>query len=188
MAGQSSSRDRPEQTRPTTPDRPPSTPCVCPRNRTLLRLGRRLSSGLGKLPAEARTRHRAFVLSRQNADGGFSGREGGSDLYYTGFAVRTLAVLEVLTAEDCRRIADFLRSCQRLEVTVIDLVSWLYCALVVQAASGIDVLQDFDPAWPERLAETLESFRTKDGGYAKTHEGAAGEHVSFVSGRRCVMN
>jgi hypothetical protein len=57
----------------------------------LLRLGRRLSSGLGKLPAEARARHQAFVLSRQNADGGFSGREGGSDLYYTGFGLRGLS-------------------------------------------------------------------------------------------------
>jgi geranylgeranyl transferase type-2 subunit beta len=147
----------------------------------LLRLGRRLSSGLANLPAEARARHQAFVLSRQNADGGFSGRDGGSDLYYTGFAVRTLAVLEVLTAEDCRRIAGFLRSCQRMQVSVIDLVSWLYCALVVQAASGIDVLQNFDREWPARLAEVLESFRTKDGGYAKTHEGALGStYHSFL--------
>jgi geranylgeranyl transferase type-2 subunit beta len=102
----------------------------------LLRLGRRLSTGLAALPDEARARHRAFVLSRQNGDGGFSGREGGSDLYYTGFAVRTMAILNVLSDDDCRKIADFLRSCQRMQVTVIDLVSWLYCALVVQAASG----------------------------------------------------
>src|SRR5262249_48721749 len=91
----------------------------------LLRLGRRLSAGLTELPADARVRHREFVLSRQNGDGGFSGREGGSDLYYTGFAVRTLAVLNVLTADDCRRIGGFLQSCQRMQVTVIDLVSWL---------------------------------------------------------------
>ena len=147
----------------------------------LLRLGRRLSAGLAPLPAEARARHQAFVLSRQNADGGFSGREGGSDLYYTGFALRTLAVLNLLSADDCRRIAAFLKSCQRMQVTVIDLVSWLYCALVVQAAAGIDVLQGFDAAWPERLAELLESFRTKDGGYAKTHEGALGStYHSFL--------
>jgi geranylgeranyl transferase type-2 subunit beta len=147
----------------------------------LLRLGRRLSSGLAVLPAEARARHRAFVLSRQNGDGGFSGREGGSDLYYTGFAVRTLSILNVLSTDDCRRIAAFLKSCQRMQVTVIDLVSWLYCALVVQAAGGIDVLHDFDQAWPERLAGLLESFRTKDGGYAKTHEGALGStYHSFL--------
>jgi geranylgeranyl transferase type-2 subunit beta len=147
----------------------------------LLRLGRRLSKGLGGLAAADRARHQAFVLSRQNSDGGFSGREGGSDLYYTGFAVRTLAVLNVLTEADCRTIAGFLRSCQRMEVTVIDLVSWLYCALVIQAAAGIDVLEDFDPNWPERLAIVLESFRTSDGGYAKTHEGALGStYHSFL--------
>src|SRR5579863_1329720 len=147
----------------------------------LLRLGRRLSLGLAELPADVRARHRTFVLSRQNPDGGFSGREGGSDLYYTGFAVRGLALLDGLSADDCRRIASYLKSCQRMQVTVIDLVSWLYCALMVQAAGGIDVLSDFDPAWSERLADTLESFRTKDGGYAKTHEGAAGStYHSFL--------
>src|SRR5262245_32068426 len=147
----------------------------------LLRLGRRLSAGLANLPADARTRHRAFVLSRQNGDGGFSGREGGSDLYYTGFAMRTLSILGVLSDDDCGKVAAFLRSCQRMQVTVIDLVGWLYCALVVQATSGIDVLRDFDPAWPDRLADVFESFRTNDGGYAKTHEGAAGStYHSFL--------
>src|SRR5258708_18400908 len=102
----------------------------------LLRLGQRLSSGLAHLPAASRARHQAFVLSKQNADGGFAGREGGSDLYYTAFAVRSLAILNVLGEADCGQIAGFLRSCQRMQVTVIDLVSWLYCALVVQASSG----------------------------------------------------
>lgn len=147
----------------------------------LFHLARRLTSGLAQFPAESRARHRAFVLSRQNPDGGFSGREGGSDLYYTGFAVRTLSVLDVLTEGDCRKVTGFLRSCQRAQVSVIDLVSWLYCALVVQATGGVDVLVDFDPEWPSRLAETLESFRTRDGGYAKTHEGALGStYHSFL--------
>lgn len=147
----------------------------------LIRLGRRLTGGLSHLDAARRERHRTFLLAQQNPDGGFSGREGGSDLYYTGFAVRGLAVLNVLSAEDCRRVADYLRRHSRAQVTVIDLVSWLYCALVVQAVGGIDVLVDFDPNWPDRLAEILESFRTKDGGYAKTHEGAAGStYHSFL--------
>lgn len=147
----------------------------------LLRLGTRLSAGLAGLTEEVRARHRAFILSRQNADGGFSGREGGSDLYYTGFAVRSLAVLRELHGEDCQRIADFLRAAGRTNVTVIDLVSWLYSALVVQGIGGIDVLSSVDADWPDRLAEILESFRTKDGGYAKTHEGAAGStYHSFL--------
>lgn len=147
----------------------------------LIRLGNRLTAGLARMDAARRDRHRQFFLARQNSDGGFSGREGGSDLYYTGFAVRGLAVLASLTEEDCGRIAAYLRQNSRTQVTVIDLVSWLYCALVVQAVSGIDVLADFDPDWPQRLAETLETFRTEDGGYAKTHEGAAGStYHSFL--------
>ncbi|HTI51929.1 MAG TPA: prenyltransferase/squalene oxidase repeat-containing protein [Planctomycetaceae bacterium] len=147
----------------------------------LLRLGRRLSSGLSRLPADRRERVRRFVLGRQNADGGFSGREGESDLYYSGFAVRSLSILGALTAEDCDRIAGYLRRAARTQVTVIDLVSWLYCALIVQAGGGGDVLAEFDAAWPDRLATMFETFRTRDGGYAKTHEGAAGStYHSFL--------
>jgi geranylgeranyl transferase type-2 subunit beta len=147
----------------------------------LLQLGRRLSSGLARLPVDRQAKHRTFVQQQQNSDGGFSGREGGSDLYYTGFAVRSLAVLGALDDENCRRIADYLRGAARSQVTVIDLVSWLYCAVIVQAGAGIDVLADFDPHWSDRLAEMLESFRTRDGGYAKTHEGAAGStYHSFL--------
>src|SRR5262249_34513913 len=110
-----------------------------------------------------------------------SGREGGSDLYYTGFAVRSLAVLGGLSEEDCRRVAGYLRTAGRSQVSVIDLVSWLYCALIVQGRAGIDVLSSVAADWPDRLAEILESFRTKDGGYAKTHEGAAGStYHSFL--------
>lgn len=147
----------------------------------LLRLGRRLTGALARMPAERRERHRAFILARQNADGGFSGREGGSDLYYTGFAVRGLSILGTLDEATCGRLAGYLRGSAQRQVTVIDLVSWLYCALIVQATSGTDVLADFDPQWPDRLAMMLESFRTRDGGYAKTHEGAAGStYHSFL--------
>jgi geranylgeranyl transferase type-2 subunit beta len=70
-----------------------------------------------------------------------------------------------------------------MHVSVIDLVSWLYCALMVQLHGQIDVLAQAPADWPERLAQLLESFRTPDGGYAKTHEGAAGStyHTFLVA-------
>ena len=52
-----------------------------------------LTAGLGSLSqpfVEAQVR---FVASCQQADGGFRGRQGESDLYYTDFALRTLAWL-----------------------------------------------------------------------------------------------
>ena len=54
----------------------------------LPRLTARLGNALARLPDEFRDRHAEFLRRCQNPDGGFPGREGGSDLYYTGFALR----------------------------------------------------------------------------------------------------
>ncbi|HZT83005.1 MAG TPA: prenyltransferase/squalene oxidase repeat-containing protein, partial [Gemmataceae bacterium] len=80
----------------------------------------RLADGLARLPADFRDRHAAYLRAGQNADGGFSGREGGSDLYYTGFALRGLAVLGALTPDVCERAAGFLRQSLRQEASVVD--------------------------------------------------------------------
>ena len=56
--------------------------------------------------AEQRDRHATFVRSAQAPDGGFTDRHGGADLYYTGFALRSLAVLDALTPAICERTDD----------------------------------------------------------------------------------
>lgn len=159
----------------------------------LFRLDERLARGLSRLDPVRREKHRQFLLSQQNTDGGFGGRgmpsdepgaapEGReSDLYYTAFGIRALAALKSFTADDAARVAQYLRLSRQRQASVIDVVSWLYSALMVQAASGIDVLDDADPNWPQELARILEGFRTSDGGYAKTHEGAIGStYHSFL--------
>jgi geranylgeranyl transferase type-2 subunit beta len=148
----------------------------------LLRLANRLQQGLARLDGARRERHRMFILSRQQANGGFAGREGDSDLYYTGFAVRGLAILGGLTADECRSIGGFLRGHDPQRLSVIDLISWLYSALVVQASGGEDPLAGGPADWDDRIAATLESVRTADGGYAKSREGAAGStYHSFLT-------
>jgi geranylgeranyl transferase type-2 subunit beta len=52
-----------------------------------------LRPGISGLSETFKATQIAFVLSRQQPDGGFCGRQGGSDLYYTDFALRTLAWL-----------------------------------------------------------------------------------------------
>jgi len=79
-----------------------------PTDSYLVQLTTRLTEGLSRLPDDFRSRHAAFLTACQNPDGGFSGREGGSDLYYTGFGLRGLAVLNALTPEICNRAAGFL--------------------------------------------------------------------------------
>jgi geranylgeranyl transferase type-2 subunit beta len=148
--------------------------CFMPMEPYLPRLTLRLAAGVSRLPAEVRARHAAYLAAAQNADGGFSGREGGSDLYYTGFALRGLAVLDALTLDISERAASFLRDTLTRQASAIDFFSLLYSCLLVQLTGGPDVLGASPPGWPERVADTLESFRTSDGGYAKTAGGISG--------------
>ena len=53
----------------------------------------RLAGGIAALSEDFRASQAKYALAAQRDDGGFAGREGGSDLYYTGFALRSLAML-----------------------------------------------------------------------------------------------
>ncbi len=149
----------------------------------LAKLTSRLAEGLSMQTPAFRERHAAFLLSWQNRDGGFSGREGGSDLYYTAFALRGLAVLDALSDKVCDRAAAYLKECLKGQTSVVDFFSFLYACLIVQAFGGPDVLADSSPDWPERVADTLESFRTGDGGYGKTNDAKSGStYHTFLVG------
>ena len=139
----------------------------------LFRLADRVARGLNKLETTRLARHRDFLRSQQMPDGGFRGREGDSDLYYTGFAVRALAVSGGLSGQDSEQLANYLSTFAPLELGVIDLLSWLYSALVVQTHGGRDVLADAPEDFAQQVAVKLETTRLDDGGYAKSTEGAA---------------
>jgi geranylgeranyl transferase type-2 subunit beta len=143
----------------------------------------RLAEGLAHLPAALRDRHARFLRDKQNPDGGFSGREGESDLYYTGFALRGLSVLDALTPEISNRAAAYLRGCLSSRASVVDLFSLLYACLLVQASGGPDALADSATDWPQRVAAMLETFRTPDGGYNKSPGAtAASTYHTFLVG------
>lgn len=133
----------------------------------------RLALGVGELPEEVRARHAAWLLARQNGDGGFSGREGGSDLYYTGFALRSLSLLGALQGGVAERAAGFLRGQLQRQVAIIDFLSLVYGAMLLESAAGSDVFAGAAPGWRNAVAAELERFRRADGGYAKTEEGAS---------------
>jgi geranylgeranyl transferase type-2 subunit beta len=140
----------------------------------LFQLTTHLGEGIARLPEKFRQRHSAYLAACQNPDGGFSGREGGSDLYYTGFGLRGLAVLNALTPEVCYRAAGFLRPSLTQHASVVDFFSLLYSCALVQLGGGPDVLTDSPTDWPDRVAATLETFRTPDGGYGKSVGDRAG--------------
>jgi geranylgeranyl transferase type-2 subunit beta len=134
----------------------------------LTRLTTTLAAGLSRQPTSFRHRHIRYLESCQNADGGFGGRDPASDLYYTAFALRSLALLDSLKPEPAERAAAYIRERLQGSATIVDFFSLLYACLLVQSASGIDPLAEAPTDWPERVANLLESFRTPDGGYGKT--------------------
>jgi geranylgeranyl transferase type-2 subunit beta len=131
----------------------------------------RLAAGVGRLPESLRMRHADYLKSAQREDGGFAGREGASDLYYTSFALRSLALLGELDGEPAERAAAFLKNRMTGQAPIIDFVSLLYGAALLDSAAGIDVFSEAPPAWRDNLATLFEQFRRPDGGYAKTEEG-----------------
>ncbi|HOF87171.1 MAG TPA: prenyltransferase/squalene oxidase repeat-containing protein [Armatimonadota bacterium] len=58
----------------------------------LATLDRLLADGVTRLPRPFVARQVRFIERRQGADGGFPGRQGGADLYYTDFALRVLTL------------------------------------------------------------------------------------------------
>lgn len=140
----------------------------------LLRLTVQLAAGLQDLDPARAARHRDFLLKFQREDGGFSGRAGGSDLYYTSFAVRALALLGALDESSAGKLASYLkRTARQPGYSLIDLVSWFYSAITVQLAGSLAAFDDFE-SLADEVSSALETFRRTDGGYAKTHEGGAG--------------
>jgi len=131
----------------------------------------RLATGLEGIPPDALQQHADFLLSAQRPDGGFAGREGGSDLYYTGFAVRALAISGRLHGPPAQHVAKFLTASLNRPAAVVDLLSLIYAGRLVEEAAGCDVFGTCQTTWPVEVAGMLESMRRDDGGYARTPEG-----------------
>src|SRR5262245_10711686 len=140
----------------------------------LAQLTARLAAGLLQKPPAFRDRHSRYVCSCQNTDGGFCGRDPASDLYYTGFALRNLVLVDALRPEIAQKTAVYLRSRLSGQTTPIDFFSLLYSCLLIQTTAGVDVLEGAADCWQERAAHLLESFRAKDGGYGKSPGAVAG--------------
>lgn len=139
----------------------------------LQQLTLRLAAGVLQLPEAVRGVHADFIRSRQRSDGGFPGREGDSDLYYTGFALRSLFLLGELSGPVADRAAEFLRSRWQPKQNVLDLLSLVYGATLLEWSAGLDVYGSPTPPWQDAIAHALHQLRRDDGGFAKTPEGGA---------------
>jgi geranylgeranyl transferase type-2 subunit beta len=133
----------------------------------------RLASGLGQWDERTRQRHSAWLLNKQQVDGGFPGREGGSDLYYTSFALRSLSILGELHGEPADLAAAFLGSRLQSRQSVIDALSLIYSAAMLESSAGLDIFANVSTDWRQNITAWIETLRRDDGGYAKGSEGIA---------------
>jgi geranylgeranyl transferase type-2 subunit beta len=133
----------------------------------------RLAVGVAELPEAVRARQAAYYRQAQREDGGFAGREGGSDLYYTGFGLRGMSVLGELYGEPAERAAGFLRGRLSGRESIVDFLSLIYGATLLEVSAVVHVFADVEGDWKTAVADALESLRREDGGYAKGPEGIA---------------
>ncbi|RMG41708.1 MAG: geranyl transferase, partial [Planctomycetota bacterium] len=129
------------------------------------------------LAPERRARHRDVILQSRTPDGGFRGREGHSDLYYTSFALRGLVTVGDTAGFD--ETASFLRTHEPSQLSVVDVLSWLSSAALLELVTGESIAEDTD-ALAARLTERFESLRTPEGGYARTQGAQASTYQSFL--------
>jgi len=140
----------------------------------LEQLTARLVTGMAAVDDPVRKRHVAYLLAAQRPDGGFAGREGESDPYYTTFALRSLAILGELQGNTATRAGEFIQRQLSTSTSVVDFLSLIYGRAILEGFAGIDPMANTVGNWREAVASELEKLRRDDGGYAKTDEGAAG--------------
>jgi len=134
----------------------------------------RLAGALARLPEATRRRHGDFLVAAQRPDGGFAGREGDSDLYYTSFALRSLAMLGRLEGATAERAASYLEAQLPEQPSMVDTASLIYSAALMDLATGVDLLDKAGPDWVDEVVDRLNQLRRDDGGYAKSPQGSAG--------------
>lgn len=107
----------------------------------------------------------AFVRAQQDPDGGFLDRDGGSDLYYTSFAIDTLTALRAELPFD--RLAGYLAA----KAAALDELDFVHrCCL----ARLLSALPEAGRIPAERVLESIERYRSADGGYNQIEDAATG--------------
>lgn len=142
----------------------------------------RLAAGAMQLPEEFRQRHATCLAERQREDGGFAGRQGQSDLYYTGFALRGLTLLGALTEDAANRTADFLRANLAEDQPTVDFLSLVFSTVLLEVSYGLDVFAQTKFDRRSIIQERLAPLRRDDGGFAKTPKsGRSSTYQTFLS-------
>ena len=140
-------------------------------------LDRVLCGGVSTLSEALRWRQGRFVWALQREDGGFAGRLGASDLYYTDFALRvlTLAAPEPEPAA-LERLAGFVHRTGAAPRGVVECFSLLNAARML---TGLGV--DAGGGVRESALSALATHRLARGGFARPGGGEPSAYHTFLA-------
>ncbi len=139
----------------------------------LTELTLKLALGASRLDEATLNRQRLWLRAQQRDDGGCAGRDGDSDPYSTAFGLRSLLIVDGIDEQIAARANHFVRSQLDAKLGVVDLISLIMAAAILELSRGAEAMASIRDAG-DKVASALLSLRSADGGYAKTPGGAAG--------------
>ncbi len=138
-----------------------------------------LGPGVAGLSETFRHSQEQYVVGRQCPDGGFPGRQGGADPYYTDFAVRTLDLVG-LPAPTAHRVAGYLANLPPPR-DVLECFGALNCARLL-ARHGVAVAVD-----REGVARVVASQAASGGGLARPGQSTVSAYHTFLGALCCQL-
>ena len=139
--------------------------------------GRTLPGVLQEKPQRRDELHACFLAALDD-NGGFRGRKGHGDLYYSAFALRGLFLLGRLEDESLlKRVTGFLKEqFQRNDLSPAEILSWTFCASLVLTVRE----KELPPI--ASLLHRWDSFRRGDGCFAVSEKSAySSTYTTFLA-------
>ena len=146
----------------------------------LTQLTERILPGMLREKPEQREKFRNYYLAALDQNGGFRGRKGSGDLYYSAFAIRGLFLLGMLDDEKMfDRTTSFLDEQQhRNNLSPVEILSWTFCTTLMRAVRGTAL----SPTEIATLINRWERFRRTDGCFSASDKSATSStYTTFLA-------
>lgn len=129
-----------------------------------------------------RTRHRHWLRQQQRDDGGFAGRSGESDLYYTGFGARLCAILWSEVRDPWVALVRYLSAQREAINSVVDLASAVTIYALVRVLVDESLAQQLAEPLRRQAEGILAELKRADGGFAKSEQSGFGStYATFLA-------
>ncbi|HPA19927.1 MAG TPA: prenyltransferase/squalene oxidase repeat-containing protein [Verrucomicrobiae bacterium] len=139
-------------------------------------LDARLREGWQSLAPTLRDSVLAWLEPFADAHGGYRGRRGSADTYYTDFGVRLLDLADA-PADGFGRVDRYLRSLRRA-TDLVDLFSRLNAVRLLRR-------REIAMPWPENAGEVLRAQRAEGGGFAQPGRREPSAYLTFLAALAC---